>query len=454
MIIINKTVSPVFRNILKRNFPALGENPAYWNFIGHLIFGLREPQTGYVKIPWELIAQCEGKYYMVENKNYRSIDFLIAFSQNVHHFEWSDYSYEEGRCRVVKKCYWDAEVLEAIANERQELWKDTGRVYLSDGEPFTPYKQRKLRDLNYKEAMKQMSNAGILTARTLIEYMNNLPVRTFQEMMVNMPEAKQVALQQEDADNQLNLLRAVQDEYKPLYSPVEKSVRIYPFSENICYLQRNIRHSLTKGWTEFDLKSCQLAIASKLWGIPDVEQYLRAGNSIWTDLFIFFGIEPSDKVKEIFKKSLYAMMYGAGQKRLKEILSPIGDNAFQRFVSHPIINAMWKARTKQFEKMSGQGGAVDCYGRFLSLKEFSHRSILAQVAQSMEMQLLADVIDLAIQNKDKRTFKIVLWQHDGFSVQFAQKESKQYWKNMIISTAQQTIDELGIPTCLETKDNE
>ncbi|HEV2339645.1 MAG TPA: hypothetical protein VGT05_02630 [Patescibacteria group bacterium] len=391
---------------------------------------------------------------MIENKNYRSIDFLIEFSRNVHHFEWSDYSYIEGRCRVVKTCRWDAEVLEAIANERQGLWENTGRVYLRDGEPFTQYKQQQLRDLNYKEAMKQMSNAGVQSAKEIIAYMNNLPVRTFQEMMVNMPKAKAVALQQEDADNQLDLLRAIQDEYKPLYAPVKKSVRIYPFSENICYLQRDIRHALTKGWTEFDLKSCQLAIASKLWTIPEVEHYLKEGNSIWKDLFTTFGIELNDKTKEIFKRSLYAMMYGAGQKKIKEILSPIGDNSFNRFISHPIINFMWKARTEQFSKMSGNGGATDCYGRFLSLKDFSHRSILAQLAQSMEMLLLADVIDLAIQNKSKRTFKIVLWQHDGFSVQFAQKESKQYWKNMIISTAQQTIDELGIPTCLEAQDNE
>lgn len=453
MSIRNKTVSPTFRTRIKELIPQLGENPAYWNLFGILMFGMREDETGKTLIPRELLAICEGNEYLVDDKNYVAKDFLLEFKLNVNAtLEWSNWSYQDKRCRVVTIIEWSPEVLQAVQDERNKVWEGSGRVFLSDGVKWSEYRQRTIRVITYAEVMRRMEKAEVDTAKNLISYVNTLPVLTFNRLKKNLPYAEQVARQQSDADNQLDLLRAIEDEYKPFYQPTKHSIRIFPFSENICCLQRDVRKALIQGWTEFDLKSAQLAIAAKLWNLPEVSKYLEEGRSIWADLYTTFGIEKekNPRAKDYFKEALYAVMYGASKTKVAQILSPLQQNAFDLFISNYIIRIMWNAREEQLKRINLNKGMEDCYGRWLELKkESSCRSILAQVSQAMELLLLSGVVELAIQEKHTQSFTITLWQHDGFAVQFRREAQKEYWQKRITEVVADKAQELGVPTTLE-----
>lgn len=453
MNLYSRTVSPIFRETIKNLCPQLGENPAYWNFFYILHFGMREKKTGKVLIPRELIALCEGNKFLTNDKNYTAKKFLLAFKYDVNPtLEWSDWSYIDNKCRVVDHIEWSSEILQAVANERNEVWKTSGRVYVSDGEAWNEYRQQRIRELTYEETVRRMEFAEVEIAKKLLAYMNSLPVLTFSLLEKNMPHAKEIAKQQTSRDHQLDLLRQIEDEYKPFYKPTEKSVRIFPFSENICSLQRNVRKALVRGWTDFDLKSAQLAIAAKLWNLPDVMEYLEERNSIWNDLYKTFGLtkEQYPDAKDYFKEALYAVMYGATRGTVAEILSPLGKNAFYTFTSHYIIQITWNASREQLIQISRNGGMKDCFGRWLAVKkETSCRSILAQASQAMELLLLSGVVELAIQEKYTKSFKITLWQHDGFSVQFRRKAQQTYWIKRIMEAVTDRAEELGVPTSLE-----
>lgn len=64
---------------------------------------------------------------------------------------------------------------------------------------------------------------------------------------------------------------------------------------------------------------------------------------------------------------------------------------------------------------------LDCFGQTITCTgKADVRSVMAQLSQAQEMALLLPAIDLA--KKREGEFKIVLWEHDGFSVHFARKD--------------------------------
>ena len=74
------------------------------------------------------------------------------------------------------------------------------------------------------------------------------------------------------------------------------------------------------------------------------------------------------------------------------------------------------------EKIAEAGGARDCYGKWIQVNgETQPRDILARVAQSWEMKLVYPAFEIADKIED---FKIMLFQHDGFSVFFPPCETE------------------------------
>lgn len=449
MNISNRTVSKKFRDIIAQEYPNLKNNRAYWGFLGYLMFGsFREEFSGKLLIPSELIARIEGKFDQWVKNNYISRYFLEKFSQAIQFFKWSKWDSEQGLARVVTEINWPQAVSDAISAERQKLWVDTGRVYLVDGTKFTPKKQIANRRKEKIGALELLKESGCKQAEELLDYMNNLPSNVFYKILANMPHALEVAdaLPPESRDRQKDLLNTVLDQYQPFYKPTAGSTRIYAFNENLLGLQRDVRKALTRGWLECDLKSAQLAICAKTWEVKKAQKFLKEGGNIWNSLFEHFSLEKNDETKRIFKTALYAIMFGAQKKKLAEILGSLGEESLNKFLSHRVIKSMWRARTKQLSKIRKEKGAVNYFGQFISLKSFSDRSILAQLAQAYELALLYPVLELA---KNDKRFQIVLWQHDGFSVHIAKPEDQS---NLIFNlklVVKAKAQELGIQTELE-----
>ena len=452
------TVSETFRNT-KELLPNLRESKAFWNFFGILAFPcFVDKNTGKTLIPRQVIAKCEGKEAMLlevqNSKNYSAQKFLIRFSKKVNPIRWSKWSFVDHECRVIEECTFPLSLQQAINNERNGIWKNEKQVYIHNGKEVTPKRQQSYLGQNYKEANDLMAKAGITQARDLGKYMNKRSIRTFQIIMKNMPQAKKVAENVKDSERQLNLLHAIETDYRPLYKPVARSARIYSFGQSMVSLERSIRKTLMKGYTEFDIRSSQLAIASRLWNIPKVVTYLKnPNNNIWTDLANDFEIN-RDESKDIFKTCLYSTMFGAMKSRLKHNLAPLNvDNGFEKFIANEIIAEVWEKRNERFKTIRHDGGVKNVFGQWISIgPQINLRSALAQEAQAFELFLLKDVIKLAIAEDGKQSFQIILWQHDGFTVKFRHNDRKTFWTECIKATAQKTFDEFDVPTTLECTD--
>lgn len=449
MNISNRTVSPKFRVIIASKYPNLKNNRADWAFLGYLMFGsYREEHSGKLLIPSELIARIEGKFDQWVKNNYVARYFLERFTKLIQPFKWSKWDSEQGLARIVTELNWPQDVADAISAERQKLWVDTGRVYLINGTKFTSKKQIQNRRKEKLGALELLKESGCKEAEELLDYMNSLPSNLFYKILANMPHALEIAdtLPPESRDRQKDLLNTVLDQYQPFYKPTAGSTRIYAFNENLLGLQRNVRKALTMGWLECDLKSAQLAICAKTWQVARAQNFLNDGGNIWDSLFEHFGLEKNDETKRVFKTALYAIMFGAQKKKLSGILDSLGGGSLDKFLSHGVIKSMWRARTRQLSQIRKDKGAINYFGQFISLKDFSARSILAQLAQAYELALLYPVLELA--KKDKR-FQIVLWQHDGFSVHIAKPEDKS---NLVFNmkwVVKAKAHELGINTELE-----
>jgi len=453
------SVSEIFRNTVKELLPNLRESKAFWNFFGILAFPcLLDKKTDKTLISRQIVAKCEGKEAMLlekeNSKNYSAQKFLIRFSKSILPIRWSKWSFVDHECRMIEECFFGQDLRQAINNERNGIWKNEKQVYLQNGKEVTPKRQQSYLAINYKEANDLMAKAGITLARELGKYMNKRSVRTFQIIMKNMPDAKEIAKSVKDSERQLNLLHTIETDYRPLYKPVARSARIYSFGQSMVSLERSIRKTLMNGYTEFDIRSSQLAIASRIWNIPSVVTYLKnPDNNIWTDLTNDFGIS-RDESKDIFKTCLYSTMFGAMKGTIKNDLSPLGiDNAFDKFIENEVISELWYKRNERFKQIRHDCGVKNVFGQWIPIgPKITLRSALAQETQAFELFLLKDVINLAISEDGKQSFQIILWQHDGFTVKFRHKERKTFWTECIKATAQKTFDKFDVPTILECTD--
>jgi hypothetical protein len=260
---------------------------------------------------------------------------------------------------------------------------------------------------------------------------------------------------------QMSLLRAIRDEPKPFYKPTGKSVRIFPSTESILMLKRDLRAILTQDWMSFDLQSAQLAICAREWQVEEIllflEHGLKGGPSIWDELAAYLHATCTPQLKAACKQALYALTFGAGQQPVWDAFAHEGRSIEEarHLLQHPFIRALLVARKAQFSQIKQHGGAMSCFGQWVEVPiEWdgtrrrnlpNYRSVLAQLAQARELQLLEPVIDLAHQTDQ---FTITLWLHDGFCMDVRDRRRAARWAAHIITAVNGQAEKLGIPTTL------
>jgi hypothetical protein len=115
----------------------------------------------------------------------------------------------------------------------------------------------------------------------------------------------------------------------------------------------------------------------------------------------------------------------------------------------------------QLDRIVADGGATDCFGTWYPVEqndidgtnpEEGARSVLASIMQAWELRLLEGVIRDACTERDKKKpkYRILAWQHDGFTVDI-DKDRRGAIERRLIKLVAQTAAELGIPTALETE---
>ena len=429
--IYRRTVSKVFRDILTKTYPRLDEREHYWPLIGYLLFPTQVKDEK-ILLARDTMAELFG--YSSIPSHFNSGRMFRGFSEAIQEFTWSDFSKLEGRARVVETLIWPNEIKKALELERKKLFQDEGRVYLINGQPFSKKKRN--------EFMKQKkSEASCLIAKTketqlLLEYMNSVHTNLYANLIrVNGGRTLDTILNlNSNVGRQWNIFSLIVDNYNQLYKPSENTVRIFPFGEHIASLMSEVRRALTHGLVEADLRSSQFAIAATLWNIPSVKHFLSQGGSMWEYLY---QIGSKDKVS--LKKILYSLMFGMHYKGIKAQLEAIGVR-YEDFISLPLIHDLLKARNREMNRIKHNGGALTCFGQFLSIDDYDVKSILAQCCQAMELKLLFPIVELAIENRDrKHGFTIALWQHDGFTLHTKSSQQRKYWieylSNAVLSSA-------------------
>jgi len=454
------TVSQEFRDFVLKELPVLKTNIPYFNFVQYLMFPKQITPEGFPIINHAMLRKLAG--YKKNNGTFKGIDFLKAIKYTVlTDLQWSDYSFEEGRARVIV-CKGFSEALEKrLTEERANFLNEVGTVYFISGHAVNRQRKSEHRMYDKSEALNNFYLAGCDDAKLILEYLNHQPPNRFTMFVRNMEDAVQVAqrIEHEPTRNrQLDILRSVTQQPMPYYKPTNRTVRISSSNDSVLRLKRDVRKAVTKGLVSLDINHAQISIAAKLWSIPSVQVLLRRDINIWQYLMSHLVSTPQQELKDVLKKGMYALMYGMSAHNLIEgnatfdglraLLAPYHVKP-ETFMEIDIMKDILDARKQMYGQIAVDNGARDHYGRFIWVEDtVSVASVAAQVIQSYELALIAPIYRAA--NLTNQWY-IVLHLHDGVFVKVRNLASLQYWVHKLNEVVMDTADQMGIYTSLSAE---
>jgi hypothetical protein len=488
-------VSLDFRTRIEQLLPALAQlksrtkaqrdfQKSAWRFVDALLFSAkRDRDTGGILIGQSHVAQIEGKKTV--DGNYRAIDFLRQMQEVLPGLTWSEHEWSPSETRVR---HVTATGLpdEAEQLARAELGRNLDPLALVDfvtGKPVTPGRLRAVAKAHGEQAETKAQHADHPGAVELLAYMNGLHPQPFTDAVKNnLGDAYDVALSIADPVRRryaLNLLRSISVQPKPYYAPSRRQKTPRIFGTGMARLPREVRATMTRDWDWFDLSSAQLAIAASEWGVTEVSSYLRItpkgiGEDIWASLVDHMGEraqlirqqggEDYEALKGVLKANLYGVVYGqaraglarfATQAETRSGVTPRADRIQnllgepvatlgERFVGHPVVHALLRARGEVMRRVREEGGLADAFGVWIPASTSGEvRSALAQAAQASEMKLLIPVIELA---KRKRILHVTLWLHDGFAVKIIDRNERTSVRDKIQRVVSEQARRQGVRT--------
>ena len=488
------TVSKNFRDEIIKYYPACNLDISYMRFLQYRLFSnnWEDESKKLLKVPQFALAYCEGKTKELASKNYKGHLFLQDFSRKVQYITWSDWSYASGKCRVVEFPIDDRLEFLLMLDVHKDYKNEDGRVYLISGIKFTTRNRNaelKKAQSKLREQLDDLRKCRKVRqgAAKIFLYMMKVDIKHFTKIIDSNIDTVELAIKNEIdlAETkkkvyleQIDCLREVR---KPMLHGVNNSWRLYDEGVSITGLPRQYRKMLCKGWTEFDIKSSQLAIVSSRWKIQSIHTFLSNRNSVWDLFFKVFPVpaDEYDETKRFFKQSLYSVVFGKLESSIAQEYDKLfGIGAGAKFSNIWLVRDLFDAREREINRLANVPN-----GRYYSivagltcnpnnyfktgmskgeLKKYQKNgvmpytqrkritSVMAQEVQMIEMAILSPVIELAERNS--KNYVITLWQHDGFSVKFLDKSKRDKYTKVIVNNFQATIDSLrsfDIPTYLE-----
>ncbi|MCS3750581.1 hypothetical protein GGQ19_001750 [Salinibacter ruber] len=428
-------------------------------FITLLMSVKHDDSEQHIAIPFARIAECAGMSSDLRNRNYlrgeNSTGKILGrfLDETLQGVEALEPDYVDGRAREL------VGVLEALPDEllqmRIEALKpdaDEDRVYFDYPiKSVNPTSRSRVKKKDEAKQEEWIRRALCIPQRHLLEYLHEVGKGDRSSKFRPKDEDLEHALRLATGTSKsidarisaLDQLSAIDRDPVPRYKPsyLGNTVRVFTSGYSYCNINKKLRQALQPDWIELDLASAQLAIVAHDWRVTEIEEFLRAGESIWKSLYDFMEWEdecsvPMEVAKPSLKKGLYAAIFGAGKSTIrKEMYSTFVEGAFevgivasQRFMdrifSHPLVKQLLRERENQIAEIEDNGKATDTFGREIRLSsDTDARSVLAQLAQAKELELLLPALDVAKSElhradeaEESPRFWIVLWQHDGFSV--------------------------------------
>lgn len=462
-------VSEGFREKLLNGFPILLHHPKererveWFRFLNLICFDVPRSKTLRMVIPHEMVAATIGR----DPSDFSSGAFIAKFTEYVlPNFVVSLHDHRTGKAREILNDGLGT-FKKVIEQELHtfHLLDDSKKVHLVTGERWTPPRARALRERDREVAEREVPK--VTAAKRIVGYLNSLKSNLFAaKVNANITRAIDVAKKIDDKRRQtieLTKLHRISVQPQPFYGPPADAHTVRVFAKNVSIpnLKNDLKAALIDGWTTFDLKSAQFAIVAKDWGITDLHAELTKGIDIWKTLTDLYSTLDPMQVKPLLKTAVYSVCYGMSRENVISELTDgfieLGCSEFDAhiwsmtFVDDAYVLPLFRHRETTLEKVKRDRGAKDCFGQWIATsKEVQPRRVLAQLSQAREMHLLLPALDLAKSREGE--FKIVLWEHDGFSVHFTRKDRIESESQRIIDAVNERCSNLGYPTRLERKD--
>lgn len=299
------------------------------------------------------------------------------------------------------------------------------------------------------------------TGRRIAEYLNARARNAF-SMKVRENIGNAIAMAQalpNPAQSALELakLHRILTQPEPFYGASERAntVRIFAKNTSILALKNVVKYALVAGWRTFDLQSAQLAIVAKDWNVELLHRWLSdPENDVWRELCGVFPGIPAATSKPVIKTAICSACYGAQLEPIQrdvQIALGVPRLAANKLLAHELFIHVLAHREHVLRESRKRKGATDCFGTFLPVGTRQQaRSAMAQLSQAREMQLLLPAIEFAEQHPND--LRIMLWEHDGFSVHFRRHDDRnERTKRALIRAVDDNCAKFGYPTYLLEK---
>ncbi len=456
-------------------------------------------ENGAIRFGVEVVARAYNQLAQYEAGSFRSGKYINHFINFVlpqgmaqlvkddQGREWSTATWEEveqedGSSRFKKVAdgkqrevifNWTPELLAIFDEEDKGLYSHEPDVYISNGLRKNAAQEIQERKNKISECANQINILDCEPAKYIGCYMNSLPINGFTRIAQNIQSARDEVAKIKNPHvrrQQTLILDAIEESPKPVYKPTANTDRLFGYGANITNLKKNVRKVLTAGWIEADLENAQLAIISKIWNIPELKSYLEQGKSLRKDLTSYLHLDSikdedrKDEIKGLIKDRIYGLVFGTSQDRIlngKESENDPGftkdmerfgiTNAGQKFLDHPLVKLILKARGQYQKQVLHAGYLLDAFGKVHSVNRKNLLSKIARQAQSWEMAIIYSIYELT---NETDAFTIQCYQFDGVSLKFHDEERKQYWIDRIKDAVTQRAKMFDIPTALAFEENQ
>lgn len=456
--------SPVtrkFRQFVLDKYPSLRRNEPYLRFFHYLCFSeFFDQHTHHLVLPTKTMAErfCQRPY----DQHFNGKAMLERFRAEVlpglrwsEHARLSNNSWR-GKAREIVDLGFDAEMHAALKKEWLDTQEDqvdfiTGRDYRRQdryqdvANETAAYEQElgkcslnatQVKILGYLRGL----NAGHLFIRKLTE--NRAPI-----------EAAIQQLPQPVQDIRCRILAAVGRNPNVYYLPSSqgRTCRLSASGDSILGLKKEIRRAATKGWWEADLRSSQFAILAARLEAPLAQKFIASGKSIWREFnhhLLGQVTDPSPENKRVMKEVIYSLCFGKSETNLATFVE---EHGIPQLLDHPILQELLIRRKKWFVRIKEAGGGHDAWGTWHAWDEDKRweGAIAATVIQSIEMEIIAPIFDVAAKSGKSDQFNICLFQHDGVTVSFNSTEKTERAQAKLKKAVEERAKQLGVSTVLE-----
>lgn len=463
---LRRICSQEFRDALKFHFPGLKrEKEELWRHLRRLIYA-----ADYSKVPisQQHIAFDFKVIHKYASGNFKAITYIQEFKGAVYPYRVIEWDYLNHQCRYAVVTF-KPEVLKLIEDELEGKLKGP-RVLISNGNIVTKNTRTAFRKEDRETALLVVDKRTYHhISDKFLNYLNNVLYLRFTKMLKHIPEAMAAIEAKDETGNyiinpkshreQRIILQCIEEQPQPFYAYTStgNTVRLFEVNKGLQGVHSSLRKIITQDCIEVDIQNAHLAIVARLWNIPEIQEYLSKGESIWATLIPAMGFPyPNPRIKAELKEFFYGLIYGMGKKKLRKgMIDAFGKEAYNLFINHPLIKALLAAREKRMDVIKSQKeyltplGVVTHPFQYWDKEKRELKSniptILSQEATEIEMLLLEPILDYAIESK---TFTIVLYQFDGLSLQF---EHKKRSKNILLKLkelVEERAKSLGVITTL------